>query len=262
MNDFVFVTALYDFSEMKRSDERSWEDYLAWFKETLKINSPMIIFTEDSLVDFIKENREYDTHIITDIGLPLLDLKDQFADVFASDEFQKRMQDKKRVECTDPFYLIVQYSKFKWLKQATEINPFDSKYFFWLDAGVSRFVEPSADPYPSQAALEQLEGIEDTLLLQFNPEYYPDLVEAKTLPLDYLWDNRSITCGSMFGGNIIAIKKIDLVMDEMMDMMLDKKCLNNEQIVLGYLTKSQPELFSLYWRQDPRQHLDLFQELS
>ena len=46
--------------------------------------------------------------------------------------------------------------KFKWLTQASELNPFDSKFFFWIDAGGSRFFD-SYDlklEYPSPPALE------------------------------------------------------------------------------------------------------------
>ena len=70
-------------------------------------------------------------------------------------------------------------------------------YFFWLDAGGSRFFDDFdlAEPYPSDSAMESLEGMGESYLVQMNCDYYQDLYGAKELPLDYLWDNRSYVLG-------------------------------------------------------------------
>ena len=51
------------------------------------------------------------------------------------------MSDPERIECKHAMYSIIQYSKFPWVKEAIEMNPHKSTYFFWLDAGGSRFYE-------------------------------------------------------------------------------------------------------------------------
>ena len=58
-------------------------------------------------------------------------------------------------------YSIIQYSKFEWLKTAIEENPFNSDFFFWLDAGGSRFFEDYDlnQDYPSPNAVEALKGM-------------------------------------------------------------------------------------------------------
>ena len=94
-------------------------------------------------------------------------------------------------------------TQFKWLTQASELNPFDSKFFFWIDAGGSRFFD-SYDlklEYPSPPALQKpLNQMGDKFLIQMNMEYYLDLAQADLLPVSYLLDNRSYVLGSMFGG--------------------------------------------------------------
>ena len=87
------------------------------------------------------------------------------------------------------------------MEQAVELNPHDSEFFFWLDAGGSRFFSnyDIDQEYPSKDALESLESMGESFLVQMNTEYYKDLAGASTLPLDYLYDNRSYVLGSMFG---------------------------------------------------------------
>lgn len=267
INDFVIVTSLHNLSEIKRDDNRDWNTYLEWFSKTLKINCPFIIFTESNLSSFIMSHRDQQSTFIVEETLeevPLYHLKDEIQFVLDSDEYKEKMSDTKRVECKDSMYSVIQYSKFKWLKKASEINPFNSKYFFWLDAGASRFIDSSdiKKQYPSKETITQLKNIDNTFLLQYNPEYYSDLVNSKNLSKDYLCDNRSFICGSMFGGNAESIKMIDEEIDSIMSWMISNKCVNNEQIALGYLCKNKEHLFTLFYRTNPRNHLSLFQEMS
>ena len=181
--------------------------------------------------------------------VPLYGLKDQIQKVLDSSEYEESMSDTNRVECKDSMYSVIQYSKFKWLKESSKINPFDSKYFFWLDAGASRFIERSLynEEYPSKLSLEKLDQIDNSFLIQYNTECYPDLVNPKTLSENYLWDNRSFVCGSMFGGNAKSIDSVDRQIDEVMEIMLETGCMNNEQIALGYLCKNDnDDLFVLF----------------
>lgn len=266
--NFAIVTSLYNLSDVLRGDNRTWEDYLNWFSRTLRLKTDMIIYTEDSVVETIKSVRDsmedYKTEIIVSKieDIPYYGLKDEMQKVLDSDKYQEKMSDTDRVECNDSMYSVIQYSKFKWMREASENYNYD--YYFWLDAGASRFISSQSyiKEYPSQDALEELDGIEDTLLIQYNHEYYPQLVEPEVLSIDYFWDNRSIICGSMFGGSKKSIENVEGEVDRLMKYMIDEGCLNNEQIVLGFLCKSRPELFTRYYRTNPNQHLDLFQELS
>jgi hypothetical protein len=264
---FSIVTSLYNLTNVRRGDGRKWEDYLEWFGRTLQVKCPFIIFTEEESVEFIKEKRgDLPTHIITTTleEVPLHHLNSRIQKVLDSSEYIKSMADVDRVECKDSLYSVIQYSKFKWLKESSEINPFDSKYFFWLDAGASRFIDKELynNVYPCEDALKKLDEIDNCFLLQYNAECYPDLVNSSTLSEDYLLDNRSFICGSMFGGNAESIKCISSKVDQVIEIMLEDGCMNNEQIALGYLCKNNDDLFACFERKNPSQHLALFQEMS
>ena len=267
MNDFVFVTALYNSETINRDDSRSWEDYLKWFEKTLHIKSPFIVFCEKETASFVKDVRgDLPTHIVETKfeDIPLYSLLNPIQDILDSDDYKGSMSDPNRVECKKSLYLVIQYSKFKWLKESVDMNPFDSKYYFWLDAGASRHLTENdyKNPYPSQEALMQLDGIGDTFLIQYNPDYYPDLISTEVLPKNYLLDNRSFICGSMFGGNSNSVTSIDKEIDDILNYMVENKCVNNEQISLGYLCKEREELFTRFYRNNPNKHLNLFGEMA
>ena len=247
MSKVTIVSALFD---IERVDGRPWEEYLKWFEEFLKLKTPMILFVSQDVADFIGEKRnDIPTEIVVQNvdQIPYYDLKDQIQEILDTDEYKENISDPDRIECKQSMYSVIQYSKFPWLKDAAAANPFNSDYFFWLDAGGSRFfgIYDLKKEYPSKEAVKSLEDMGDSFLVQMNTEYYPDLSEAKELDLDYLYDNRSYVLGSMFGGHKYAIARVcDMVEEIFLDEMIKKGNVNNEQIALGYLIKKYPDEFS------------------
>ena len=264
MSKVTFVSALFD---IDRVDGRKWDNYLKWFDITLKLKVPMVLFITEDLVEFVEERRKdipTDVIIQTVDDIPYYKLKDEIQGILDSDQYKEDMSDPERIECQQAMYSIIQYSKFPWLQQAVELNPHKSDIFFWLDAGGSRFFNNFnlTEPYPGIAAMESLEDMGESFLIQMNSEYYKDLYEAEELSEEYLYDNRSYVLGSMFGGHKNVIPKIvDMVDDVLMNKMIGKNNINNEQIALGYLVKKYPNDFSIYTRTNG-EHMDLFMELS
>ena len=264
MSKVTVVSALFD---IERVDGRPWEEYLKWFDEFLKLRVPMILYVSEDVAEFIGERRN---KFLTDIvvqtvdQIPYYHLKDEIQDILDSDEYKENISDPDRIECKQAMYSVIQYSKFPWLKLAVEDNPHDSDYFFWLDAGGSRFfgLYDLKQDYPSKEAVESLEEMGESFLVQMNTEYYPDLSDAEELDLDYLYDNRSYVLGSMFGGHKNTVPKVcDLVENIFINEMINKKNVNNEQIALGYLIKKHSDDFAIYSRTNGK-HLALFEELA
>lgn len=267
----TLVSALFD---INRVDGRKWDEYLKWFEITLKLRVPMVLFLDRDMQEYIDERRgdmfsqnEYlktQTLYQTVEDIPYYELKDQIQEILDSDQYKKDMADPERIECKQAMYPIIQYSKFPWLTQAAAMNPHGSDYFFWLDAGGSRFFEDYdlTQNYPSEEAKKALDEMGDSFLVQMNTEYYTDLANAKTLTTDYLYDNRSYVLGSMFGGHKKSLFRVcDMVHDVLMNDMIANNTINNEQIALGYLIKKYPDEFSLYERTNQK-HMALFHELG
>ena len=264
--NFAIVSALFNI-EREGMDGRAWQDYLDWFERTLKLRVPMILFVTEDLKEFIEERRgdiPTGIQVQTTDDIPYYHLKDQLDTIIASEQYRERIADPARIECRHSMYSIIQYSKFKWLTQAAKLNPFDSKWFFWLDAGGSRFFDDydlSLD-YPSPNAMESFEAMGDQFLVQMNMEYYPDLAEATEIPKTYLLNNRSYVLGSMFGGGVESLKKVAEDIDDIfVNEMIGNDYVNNEQIALGYLIKANPDDYAIYERTNHK-HAAIFEELG
>ena len=263
-NKVTVVSALFD---IERVDGRPWEEYLKWFDEFLKLKVPMVLYVSEDVADFLVDKRkDIPTAICVQTvdQIPYYHLKDEIQDILDSDEYKENISDAGRIECKQAMYSVIQYSKFPWLKQAAQDNPHDSDYFFWLDAGGSRFfgIYDLNKEYPSKDAVKSLDEMGESFLVQMNTEYYPDLSDAEELNLDYLYDNRSYVLGSMFGGHKNAVPKVcDLVDDIFINKMINQKNVNNEQIALGYLIKKHSDDFAIYSRTNGK-HMALFEELG
>ena len=264
--EFVIVSSLFNIKR-EGMDGRTWGEYLRWFDITLKLKCPMILFVTEDLREFIEERR---TNIPTEVivqsieEIPYYYLKDQLDSIIQSEEYKEKISDPDRIECQHSMYSIVQYSKFKWLQQAIEENPFNSKFFFWIDAGSSRFFDAYnlSENYPSSNAFDALNEMGDKFLIQMNMEYYKDLANADTLSEEYLFDNRSYVLGSMFGGGKNSLLKVvNDIENVLLNQMIANGFVNNEQIALGYLVKQNPNDYEIFERYDGK-HMALFAELG
>jgi hypothetical protein len=266
MREVTIVSALFNI-ERDGMDGRSWEDYLNWFDKTLKLKCPMVLFVTEDVREFIEERRvSIPTEIIVQEieDIPYYYLSNKIQTILDSNQYKENIVDSDRIECKYSMYSVIQYSKFQWMKQAIEENPHGSDFFFWIDAGGSRFFDnyDLSQEYPSNPAKQSLIDMGESFLIQMNCDFYPDLYNANELPLEYLYDNRSFVLGSMFGGHKNVIPKIcDLVENILFSEMIDKGSINNEQIALGYLVKKYPDDFAIYSRTNG-QHMDIFNELG
>lgn len=250
----TIVTALYDIDRDRRGDGRTFDEYLSWFAETLKVKSPMVIFVEPSLEEFVLNNRKgLPTKVITQPleEVPYYYLNDRIKEVINTDEYKKRILSPNRLECKLSLYDVIIFSKFAWVKKVAEENPFDSDYFMWMDAGLSRFFKPHEvdikSPYPSSDALEALVSNKDSILIQAQASFYPDLFNKEEYTEDDLWDNRSWIMAGLWGGGSEAVSRYyDLIDDVINNKMLKNNMINNEQSAMAYVYKNNDDFFVVF----------------
>lgn len=251
------VTALFDIGREKYG--RSMDTYLDWFEQTLSLNANMVIFTEERFVDFIwKHRNESNTEVIiqnlTDI--PYYRYYDRIEEIIKNPTYQLKIKDNSRIECNLALYSIIQYSKFEWIEHAINNNTFNSEYFFWMDAGCSRFFDyyngsawPNINKLPKNKFLIQGNINTNRYLKSFNEQ-------------DYIYENNCILVGTLFGGQKDIMLTISTgINDIFANDMLSQDIVNNEQIALALLYVKNPDLFEVYIELNG-QHLPLFSHLK
>lgn len=149
--EICMVTALFD---LKRGDNqyfnRSMYEYLYYFRYVLSLRVPMVIYIEPQFEDFVKKHRHDDTMKMTKIiciekeKLPLAshynDLQ-KITQKYVSNALSNGVvTDPKAVppEFRDPWYNILMMSKTALVNNVANFNPFNTKYFGWIDAGYIR----------------------------------------------------------------------------------------------------------------------------
>lgn len=256
------TTALFDIKRETEGDGRSINEYLKWFEQTLSLESPMTIYTEPKFYDFIETRRKgMESRIICQNleNIPYYHLLPQINSILMNTDYIGKIKDPSRIECKLPLYNIIQYSKFKWISNSILMDEGKSDFYFWMDAGCSRFFN-NHDPkfiksWPSTERLEfnklNIQGNVNTRVM------YQDLQ-----PDIYKWDNNCILVGTLFGGDIATMNIIDREIENILiNDMVSQRMINNEQIALGMLYKRNPDLFSVYINPNGG-HLPFFEYLS
>lgn len=253
------ITALFDIKRDENGDGRKIEEYLSWFKDTLKLKCDMTIYTEERFLDFVNLNRsgEFETDIIIQKleTVPFYNKRNVIKEIITSEDYKSKMRDTNRIECYLPEYNIIQYSKFGWLKEVCDKNT-NHDYFLWMDAGCSRFFNgfDTNNEWPSKYKIDP-----ERFTIQGNSNY---IRMFDTLNVDeYIWDNNCVLVGTLFGGGRQIIHKLYKEINQIFDSMVELNCVNNEQFALALFAKKNPEIMNTIVHLDGT-HLPLFKLLG
>lgn len=263
----TLITALYDIKrksvDSSASSLKSLDDYYIWFKKTLQINAPMVIYTEEISKSFILEHRpsEYQTKIIIqDLqNIPYYKYYLYIKTILESSDYKSKIKDPCRIECILPEYNIIQYSKFEWLKETSQNNYFNTSYFLWIDAGISRFFPPMYEPkniFPQNNGLDLLQN--NKFVIQGRNIIYQINNISDT---DFIWNSVNLLIGTMFGGTKEIIQIISQKINDFFEnIMLKNNNINNEQLALALVWKHKPHLFTIFYNHWENQgyHLPIF----
>jgi hypothetical protein len=126
---------------------------------------------------------------------------------------------------------------------AIEENPFNSEFFLWADAGISRFfldVDISCE-YPGYNGNKILEQTKDKFIIQKRNDLY-----SYQLNDDFIWNSANLLSGGMFGGSAMIVTKIAKLVEQVfIEKMLNKNNVNNEQLALALVWNSHKDMFHL-----------------
>jgi len=248
MVSFTFVTALYEIKR-EQHDRRSFSQYQSWFQRTLQIPVPMVIYTEEKNRHIVESTRHnLPTKVIyTSLEeVPFYYTVNDVKNIIENSPFKSRIMHPNGLENRCYEYIPIINSKFKWISNAIENNYFDTDMFFWIDAGLSRFMNFDISlPRFSDNLISRLNS-ENMLYFQIGKE--EDLITILNDPnkiISYIGTNTNFIMAGFFGGNRKILNDICLLASELyIKEFIEKEQIDNEQTLIGYiLPKYKDKLF-------------------
>ena len=255
-NNVTCVSGLFNINREKEGDGRKWDEYIEWFKKTLQLNVPMVIFCEEDTYDKIKDIRKknYLTKIIIikRDDIYYLKYEEQVKKIVKDINFLKKIKNTDRLEVKHPIYNLLIMNKIKWLKKVSDENYFNSEIFMWVDAGCSRFFKNFNlnNEWPNFKKIEKN---------KLNIQIKKTLFNVKLENLIYETDH--FTTATIFGGGKEIIEFFEKEIYNEFKHMISKNCINNEQIIIAVLYKKYNNKFNIFLNQT-NEHLPYFQYLS
>ena len=250
----TLVTSLYDIGRGEinnRNAHRPFSKYLSWFKHVLSINAPMVVFVDQSLAPYVKEHRpkNYQTKVVIQKFEELKAYKyhDRIQNTINRMTMDKKLSHFKLCpEFITAKYQTIIYSKFDFLLEVSEQNPFNTGYFFWLDAGTF-YDKPTFDvtlPWPDPLKVKILG---DKFLVadqEFNLTDKSPLIDKKK----YLRKHSNQICAYTLGGTKNAIQKVHKKFWEEVETLLTETLTTNEQIILQLLILKDPQDYYIWYK--------------
>jgi hypothetical protein len=134
----TLVTALYDIDRATAGDGRQMSSYVQWLQKTLRYNGAMVVFVGSSEhAETIVKLREGQPTMVIVGALEELEYYKLRGLIRANQKSEKWMRcaNRGRLENKLDLYVPLVFNKFPLLHEAAGVNPFDSTYFIWVDAG-------------------------------------------------------------------------------------------------------------------------------
>ncbi len=213
------LTCVSGYWEVKNKHDNKFND---WFKNTLKINNPYVFFGDSKSIELVKKYRgELPTHYI-ELNI----------DNFVTYKFKNRMITHKK-HCPSIDLNLIWNEKIFLIKKASELNPFNSEFFHWVDAGISTYrnLKPPSCEF-SQEKIKKL--VNDKFIYSSSNKYKEERV------------NETSYYHHISGTYILHKNIIDnfcKIYYNYMDKLINKNNIWTDQVILTHIFKDNKNLF-------------------
>jgi len=251
--DFTLVTGLWNIGRNGRDFE---EHYLPNLENFLKIDVPMVVFIPNQYKEFVETRRKKEnTHIVV---FELEDIKKLYAPFW--NKTQEIRTDEKWLNLTGEggwlrgspqavleWYNPIVQSKMFLLHDASIWNPFDTDYFFWLDAGITNTVP--MDHLVHRNALDDITKYANPFLFISYP--YESSGEIHGFELEAMnkfagADVKYVCRGGLFGGHKLQIREANATYYSTLIQTLSSGLMGTEESIFTIMSYIEPELYRRY----------------
>ena len=242
-DDLTLVSAYYKLKKSKHSKQ----EYLEWISNIAKLNKSMVFFTNKKFMPIFKEKRPKDLHYKT----VFIELEFEEFNAYKNfyNEFNQTFQIDPEYKIHNVPLFIVWAEKCTFLKKAIKHNFFNSKCFYWVDAGYFRESEKEFERYINNWPSTK-KCFEDNRVIIEQVRDMDDLEKQKIINLDnkaYKSFTKKINvAGNFFGGQIKnSLKFIDLYYDSIRLFFKKKLFIGNDQNIFAYIAFVYPKVVEL-----------------
>jgi hypothetical protein len=198
--------------------------YNDWFKNTLSINCPYVFFSNKEGIEFIRQFRK--------------DLPTHFVELEITDFECYKYKDILKTHpehCPSAELNLIWHEKLFLVKRASELNPFNSEWFHWIDAGhcIYRDETPPLSVFPNPGKIDKLP--KDKFIYSSSDPYY----EHKVSKTDYYHH----IAGTSYLLHKSLINKFLLIYKEYLEKLSYSNSVITDQIVLTHIYKDNKDLF-------------------
>lgn len=240
----TIVTAFYPIKSKFTKDK-----YLEWGKTFLKLKSPIVLFTEEYLINELADLRG--NLPIKFVAIPFKEL-DTWS-LYKNKWIENHTIDPENAYHTPELYAIWAQKAF-FVEKSININYFDTQYFFWCDFGAFR------NPNINNAILESFPSIkyfkDDKLLLEGigDLEESDKIIDNDGMPLPHIWNNIRLV-GGLWGGSAKACLRWKTLYQTMLEQYFEKgRFAGKDQTVMLSTYLKNPDIATIVKHSVP--HLD------
>jgi len=249
MNNKTIVTGLWNINRANRS----FDIYLDALDRFLKIPQNLFIYVPQDLEDYVRSRRdESNTYIkvtsLDDIKKLYLPFWDKTQEIRTDETWVSRAGWlRESPQASLEWYNPIVQSKMFMLNDASIWNPFDTEYFYWLDAGITNTV-------PSGHLIE--DNVLETINDYSNPFLflsYPYQAENEIHGFEYAKMNEyagekvEYVCrGGLFGGHKQQLNKANATYYSLLERTLSEGLMGTEESLFTLMAYNEPDIYKRY----------------
>ena len=252
-HEITLVTGLWDIKRdsLQEGWSRSFEHYLNKLEQLLNVPNNMIIFGDENLREFVwkRRSKENTQFVVRNF------------DWFKNSEFYNKIQQIRTREDW--------YNQVGWLKDSTQaklegynplvmskmfllhdakiLDSFDSKYLFWIDAGLTNTVHPGY--FTHDKVLEKLpKYISKFSFVCFPYDAENEIHGFKYKEINQISENvvKKVARGGFFGGPKETISQVNSVYYGLMSSTLNGDLMGTEESIFSIMCYKHSDLINYF----------------
>jgi hypothetical protein len=198
-------------------------EFVDWFKNTLSINLPYVFFTNKETMELIKGFRK---------DLPTHFIECEIEDFYTYKYKERMISDSYHSPSVE--VNLIWNEKIIMLQKANDLNPFNTEWFKWIDAGICVF----RDKTTFKLNQNLLENLPTDKFIFSHSDYHPfnEAAVSKTNYYHYI-AGTSFVLHKNFVTTFVDLYKIYL------ENLIDKNNIWTEQVILTHIYTDYSDLF-------------------